>query len=90
MNNYKLPDGWRLPDLLGAVEAERDRLREEIEVYQGLEALLDEKIDTLREENHQLRLALEFITRECDAPDKGPVAVSLAKVALEASRTRTP
>jgi len=67
MNNYKLPDGWRLPDLLGAVEEERDRLRED---------------------NHQLRLALEFITRECDAPNKGPVAVSLAKVALEASACR--
>ena len=64
---YKLPDGWRLPDLLGAIEGERNRLQED---------------------NYQLRLALEFITRECDALNKGPVAVSLAKVALEASASR--
>ena len=70
MNNlpYRLPDGWRLPDLLGAVEEERDRLRED---------------------NYQLRLALEFITRECNGPDRGPAAVALARTALKASASRS-
>ena len=45
-----------------------------------------DEIERLLDEVAVLRAALEHISRECDALNKGPVAVHIARAALEAGK----
>ena len=47
---------------------------------------LQKMLDEVEAENQRLREALELITRECDALNKGPVATEIARKALEKTK----
>ena len=47
-----------------------------------IEAEWTAEVERLEDEVKRLRAALEQVTRECDALNKGPVAVAIARKAL--------
>jgi chromosome segregation ATPase len=68
--------------------AENKRLNEELEQANNYGRYCAQQYDALVERVSELEGALEEITRECDALNKGPVAVNIAREALEKIKFR--
>jgi DNA repair exonuclease SbcCD ATPase subunit len=75
-------------DAMTKAADEIERMREALEQANNYGRCCAQQYDALAERVSELEGALEEITRECDALNKGPVAVNIARAALEKIKFR--